>query len=343
MDREGNSLRMIASFILGVGATLTLVVFYQAANFDGEKSLEKLSFGNGTVNATHQEQSPFSELAPLLKRVADEDRTIIMTSVNWACAKPGSLLDLFLQSFQTGEKINHFLKHLLIIAFDPPTFKRCKSVHPFCYQIKVNVNFTAEQTFNSNGYIDLVWSKIELQRYILELGYNFLFTDVDILWFRNPFKHVTVYADMTTSSDQYNGDPDDISNPQNTGFFYVKSNNRTIQMMRFRHDARKRFPPDHEQNIFSKIKHELADSHGINIQFVDPIYFTGFCQYSADLTKVCTVHSNCCGDGLGAKLHDLRDLMDYWKNYTTLPTEEKNNNKWYTWTKHDRQCNPVQW
>jgi Nucleotide-diphospho-sugar transferase len=102
-----------------------------------------------------------------------------MTSVNWAWAKPDSLLDLFLQSFQTGEKISHFLKHLLIVAVDPQAFERCKLVHPYCYQLKNDVNLTAQQGFLSKGYIELVWSKLWLQRYILEQGYNFLFT----VWF----------------------------------------------------------------------------------------------------------------------------------------------------------------
>ncbi|KAJ4798041.1 Nucleotide-diphospho-sugar transferase family protein [Rhynchospora pubera] len=333
---------MIASFILGVGVTLTLVVLYQAANFDDQKSLEKLSFANvtggnlslanGTVNVTHQEPSPFQDLAPLLREVADDDGTIIMTSVNWAWAQQDSLLDLFLQSFRTGENIEHFLKHLLVVAFDGLAFERCKVVHPYCYQLMVDMDFTGQQGFLTKGYIELVWAKVELQRYILEQGYNFLFTDVDIIWFRNPFKHITVYADMTTSSDGYIGDPDDINNSPNTGFFYVKSSNITVQMMRYWHDARKRFPPHHEQAIFINIKQELVNSLGIKLQFVDTKYFGTFGQFSTDLNKICTMHANACVNGLGAKLPDLKGLMEYWKNYTALPIEEKKKGL-FTWRK----------
>ncbi|KAJ3683570.1 hypothetical protein LUZ60_013797 [Juncus effusus] len=324
MGAEVKSLGMLGSFSLGVATTLILLIFYQSANFDGDYSVQKYLFGgHENINVTHQEEM-FEDLAPILKKVASYDNTIIMTSVNWAWAKPDSLLDLFFKAFKTGEKIDHFLNHLLIVAFDPKAYEQCKSVHPYCYELKVSENFTGQQGFMSKGYIDLVWSKIRLQQYILEQGYNFLFTDVDILWFRNPFRHMTVYADMTTSCDYFGGNPDDINNGPNTGFFYVKSSNRTIEMMRYWHNARTRFPPDHEQNIFYKIRRELVDSVGVNIQFVDTKYFGCFCQFSNDMNKISTMHANCCVNGLGAKLADLSGLMENWKNYTALSIEEKN-------------------
>jgi hypothetical protein len=53
---EGNPIRINVWFILGVGTILTLIAFYQAANFNGEKSLQKERYINGTtVNVTIQE------------------------------------------------------------------------------------------------------------------------------------------------------------------------------------------------------------------------------------------------------------------------------------------------
>jgi hypothetical protein len=66
--------------------------------------------------------------------------------------------------------------------------------------------------------------------------------DVDILWFRNPLKHVTAYADMSISSDVFFGDPDNMDNFPNTGFFHVRPNKRTIAMTRAWHEARERYP-----------------------------------------------------------------------------------------------------
>ena len=110
--------------------------------------------------------------------MANEDRTVIMTSVNEAWAAEDSLLDLFLESFRTGERISHFANHLLVVALDGGALERCRAVHPHCYLLPAATgrNLSDEKVFMSKDYIDLVWSKVRLQQRILELGYNFLFT-----------------------------------------------------------------------------------------------------------------------------------------------------------------------
>ncbi|CAD6235301.1 unnamed protein product [Miscanthus lutarioriparius] len=72
------------------------------------------------------------------------------------------------------------------------------------------------------------------------------------------------FADMTTSSDDANSLDDNWSN---TGFYYVKATNRTVEMLRQWRAARRRFPPNHGQAIFNEIKHELAAALGVRIQF----------------------------------------------------------------------------
>jgi len=67
-----------------------------------------------------------------------EDRTVILTLVNEAWAQPGSLLDIYRESFKNGEDIEHFLNHVLVIAIDAGGFGRCKAVHPHCYLLEVN-------------------------------------------------------------------------------------------------------------------------------------------------------------------------------------------------------------
>lgn len=123
-------------------------------------------------------------MLPLLQRVATEDKTVIITSVNEAWAKPNSLLDIFLEGFHIGEYIEHLLDHVIVVNLDPNALNHCKAVHPHCYLLTVDgMNFTAEKVFMSNDYIDLVWTKVKLQRRILELGYNFLFTVRKLFYF----------------------------------------------------------------------------------------------------------------------------------------------------------------
>ena len=129
----------------------------------------------GTAAAAEQED----ELERLLREVADEDRTVIMTSVNEAWAAPGSLLDSFLESFRVGENVSHFLKHIVVVAMDDGAFRRCQAVHPHCHLLrpeKAGLDLSGAKSYMTKDYLDLVWSKLKLQQRILELGYNLLFT-----------------------------------------------------------------------------------------------------------------------------------------------------------------------
>ena len=124
-------------------------------------------------------QVEFAGLAELLPKVAMEDRTVIITPVNEAWARPGSLLDLYLESFKNGEDIAHLVNHVLVVALDSLGFERCKAVHPHCYLLRVattTANMSSAKRFNSRDYLELVWAKVTFQQRVLELGYNFLFT-----------------------------------------------------------------------------------------------------------------------------------------------------------------------
>ncbi|KAF7069476.1 hypothetical protein CFC21_075101 [Triticum aestivum] len=277
-----------------------------------------------------EEPAEFRGLAEAVARAATDDRTVIITCVNQAWAAPGSLLDLFLESFRIGDGTARLLPHVLVVAMDPGAHARCLAVHQHCYHYTIpglNIDFAALKYFLSKDYLELVWSKLKLQRRILELGYGFLFTDVDIVWLRDPFKHVTAYADMTVSSDVYFGDPDNLGNFPNTGFFHVKPNARTIAMTKLWHGARGKYPGANEQPVFNMMKKRMVKKLGLRVQYLDPVYVGGFCRYGKDLGKIVTMHANCCV-GIDNKIRDLKGVLDDWKNYTRLPHWEKHRAKW---------------
>ena len=106
-----------------------------------------------------------------------EDRTVILTLANEAWTQPGSLLDIYRESFRNGEDIAHLLNHLLVVALDARGFERCKAVHPHCYFLNAtSVDMSSAKPFMSPDYLELVWTKLTFQQRVLELGYNFLFT-----------------------------------------------------------------------------------------------------------------------------------------------------------------------
>jgi len=166
--------------------------------------------------------------------------------------------------------------------------------------------------------------------------------DVDIVWLRNPFWHISVFADMTTSSDVFRGDAGSLDNLPNTGFYHVRATDRAVEMLRRWRAARARFPPNHEQAIFNEIKGELAGDLGVRIRFLDTARFGGFCQiFHSDMGAACTMHANCCF-GLGNKLHDLREVLGQWRNYTGLTPEEKKTRK-FMWKNPTSAVRRTKW
>ncbi|XP_078175476.1 uncharacterized protein At4g15970-like [Carex rostrata] len=331
-------------FLLGAAIATSLLVLYFSINTEQSKIIHDLGLSNEvqlppssvghnkTDNApTNITETAFQDLLPLLKNASMGDNTIIFTEINDAYANPGSILDLFLESFHVGENIEHLLEHLIIVATDQVSFERCKIIHHHCYLLKIDgENFEAAKFFMSKGFVNLVWTKIMLMQRMVEFGYNVIFTDLDVLWFRNILKLIPVDYDITLSCDVFIGWPEYIGSFPNTGLFYVKSTMKNAEVLNYWYEARKRFPGKNEQSVFNAIKKELVDKFRTKMRFVETDYLSGFCNYGKDLNKVYTMQSNCCV-GLQNKLNDLSGILDDWKKYKALSSEEKWNGK-FTWT-----------
>uniref|UniRef100_A0A0D9V9L8 Nucleotide-diphospho-sugar transferase domain-containing protein n=1 Tax=Leersia perrieri TaxID=77586 RepID=A0A0D9V9L8_9ORYZ len=142
---------------------------------------------------------------------------------------------------------------------------------------------------------------------------------------------MSMAAHMVTSSDFYMGDPYSQANFPNTGFLYVRSSRRAVGAMAAWRAARSSYPGKHEQQVMNEIRRgELVARRGVRIQFLDTAHVAGFCSNTRDFATLYTMHANCCV-GLGAKLHDLRNLLEEWRVYRRMPDEER------------RRRGPVRW
>uniref|UniRef100_A0A803LNR6 Nucleotide-diphospho-sugar transferase domain-containing protein n=1 Tax=Chenopodium quinoa TaxID=63459 RepID=A0A803LNR6_CHEQI len=260
----------------------------------------------------------YYELRKVLEAASTKDKTVILTSLNEAWVAPNSMFDIFLESFKIGNNTAPLLDHLLAIAMDEKAYNRCRKLICHCYFLKSKQSseMANEAGFMTPMYLEILWERLDFLKTILSLGYNFIFTDTDIMWFRNPFPHFTPDSDFQTSCDRFNGRQFDIQNPSNNGFLFVRSNTRTIKFYKFWVSSRHAYPPTlHEQDVFSKIKNgTYVRKLGVKFRFLDTNYFGGFCQMSRDFNKVCTMHANCC-TGLDRKIADLNTTLEVWKNY----------------------------
>ncbi|KAK4435644.1 hypothetical protein Salat_0727900 [Sesamum alatum] len=269
--------------------------------------------------SSHEENS----LENTLKRAAMADKkTVIITTLNAAWTEPNSIFDLFLESFRIGNQTQKLLKHVVVVAFDQKAYSRCLQLRLHCYALTTTgVDFSGEAFFMSQDYLKMMWRRIDFLRTVLEMGYDFVFTDADVMWLRDPFQRFYPDADFQIACDHYWYNSTDLNNSPNGGFNYVKSNNRTIQFYKFWYAGKDYFPGKHDQDVLNMIKLDPFISQiGLDIRFLDTAYFGGFCEPSKDLDLVITMHANCC-IGLGNKIHDIKMVIDDWKNYiSSLPT-----------------------
>ncbi|XP_071730491.1 uncharacterized protein At4g15970-like [Rutidosis leptorrhynchoides] len=266
----------------------------------------------------HDENSDINlgELKNILENATMSKRTVIITTLNDAWAEPDSMFDLLLESFRIGNQTKRFLKHLVVVTLDQKAYARCLKLHPHCYNLNTpGIDFSGEAYFMAADYLKMMWRRIYFLRNVLDLGYSFVFTDADLMWFRDPFTQFHKDADFQIACDYFNGNPTDLKNLPNGGFNYVKSNDKTIKFYKFWYNSRLTYPGLHDQDVFNKIKfNPFIKKVGLRIRFLDTAYFGGFCQPSKDLNKVCTMHANCCV-GLENKVHDLGIMLDDWRNY----------------------------
>lgn len=156
--------------------------------------------------------------------------------------------------------------------------------------------------------------------------------DADVMWFRNPFIHFYSETDFQIACDHYWYASTDLDNSPNGGFNYVQSNNRTVQFYKFWYNSKDKYPGRHDQDVLNMIKYDpFIKDIGMSIRFLDTTYFGGFCEPSKDLNQVCTMHANCC-IGLENKIHDLKMLIEDWRNYMAMPNEQRVLDPPPTWT-----------
>eukprot|EP00258_Populus_trichocarpa_P009379 XP_002315829.3 uncharacterized protein At4g15970 [Populus trichocarpa] len=260
------------------------------------------------------------KLEKVLKEAAMEDKTVIIATLNEAWAAPNTIIDLFLESFRIGQGTRRLLNHLVIVALDRKAYKRCMEFHAHCFALVTQgLDFHDEAYFMTLAYLEMMWRRIDFLRAVLQMGYNFVFTDADIMWFRDPFPRFFLDADFQIACDHFLGNSSDIQNRPNGGFNYVKSNNRTIEFYKFWYSSRETYPGYHDQDVLNFIKFDpFIEDLGLKMRFLDTAFFGGLCEPSKDLNLVCTMHANCCY-GLDSKLHDLRIMLQDWKTFLSLP------------------------
>ncbi|KAJ4957909.1 hypothetical protein NE237_025020 [Protea cynaroides] len=281
--------------------------------------------------------APKDDLEIALEEASMENRTVIIAILNKAYVEgdaPGkTMLDMFLEAFWVGENTIPLLDHLLLVAVDQTAYDRCKFRRLHCYKLVTNeTDFSKEELFMSEKFLKMMWARVHFLGDVLRRGYSFLFTDTDVMWLRNPFNRLSSdeSVDFQCSSDHFNGDPWSYNNHVNTGFYFVRPNQKTIALFDSWYARRENSTGMNEQHMLEKMKNEdVFKQLGLKMMFMDTVYFSGYCVDSWDFNAVTTVHANCCR-GTRAKVSDMTVTLDDWKKYKS----STNRTMTFKWSNH---------
>ncbi|RAL53991.1 unnamed protein product [Cuscuta campestris] len=281
-------------------------------------------------------------------------KTVIITIINRAYVEPvsgetQSMLDLFLEGFWEGEGTRALVNRMLVVSVDRTAYQRCVFRRLHCYRLRTtdgggDGDYASEKLYLSDGFVRMMWRRTLFLTDVLKRGYNFIFTDTDIIWLRNPFTRLSLNTteDLQISTDAFDGDPWSEKNPINTGFYYVRSNNRTIMMFEAWYKLRERYPSSSrmkEQDVLAKMKRDgMLRDMGLLVRCLDVVHFSGFCSDSKDVSAVVTVHANCC-KSIKAKMVDLRNVLKDWKiyrhqKYSSSGGDKEEISRDFKWSEH---------
>ncbi|KAK8614776.1 hypothetical protein V6N13_068567 [Hibiscus sabdariffa] len=287
------------------------------------------------------------ELDLALEGASMPNKTVIIAVVNQAYVEQTvdaetTMLDLFLESFWLGEDTRALLDHLLLVTVDQTAHDRCMFKRLHCYRLVTDgVEFGEEKVYMSPDFIKMMWRRTLFLLDVLKRGYNFIFTDTDVMWLRNPLAKLSLNGteDLRISVDKFFGDPRPDHNLINTGFYHIRSNNKTIALFNKWYSLKDNSTRKKEQDVLlDLLRHGIITEFGLRVRFLETRHFSGFCEDSQDVGAVTTVHANCCRH-INAKVSDLAAVLRDWKRYkaavTKYPEAARNITSGFSWSPHD--------
>ncbi|KAF5740463.1 hypothetical protein HS088_TW11G00532 [Tripterygium wilfordii] len=289
-----------SSYCLLVFVIIICLLWYCSHNPDS-------GFYSIRILKTTQPVQDSNNLVQVLRRATMQDRTVILTIVDKSWASPGSILDLFLESLHIGHGTTYLLNHLVIVALDTQAFQYCKSIHPHCFHFDKIKPFKRldRQTFDR--------VRNDVVHGVIKLAYNVIFTEADVMWLRNPIPNfipnhqmtIACHPDMTTKMVLEDG-----------GYFFMKSDDISMEFFPTLNMVRVLYTNLQNLSLCQAIVEEKPP--GASITFIDREYYGGFCAATKDMSRVCTIRANCC-DSVESKIHDLKLVLDDWRNFTAGP------------------------
>jgi hypothetical protein len=168
------------------------------------------------------------------------------------------------------------LTPVLVFATDPETRDLAEGLGVTAFYDEINyggIPLKAAKQFADSTFAAVVLAKVYCVHMISMLGYDILFQDVDVTWYRNPLEFFHNTSSPEANYDmifQDDGGRDSNKNAPwsvNAGFFYVRYNRKTQNLLNsylFKGDAI--LTSRTLQSVLGPLLQEHASLHGLRIK-----------------------------------------------------------------------------
>jgi hypothetical protein len=180
------------------------------------------------------------ELGPIAESVAssNQNNTIIVMVCNFGHSE--MLMNFVCNAHAKGKETQAALSSVLVFPTDIETHKLAQSLGLKSFYSETIFGGTpheAAEQYGDEVYSKIMLSKVYCVHLISQLGYDLLFQDVDIVWYKNPLPFF--YIDLPDKNSFYAKEWDMIFQDDgarhlffapysaNTGFYFVRNNRKT--------------------------------------------------------------------------------------------------------------------
>lgn len=181
-----------------------------------EPSYKELVEYLGALDAT------VAELKPILQPIATPKKSVIVSVVNYGQA-------LLFENFLCNAKAKGLdTSHILLFATDDKTYKLAKEYGVAVYYnaaIFGDLPEEAAKGYGDRTFTRMMMAKVYCVHLVISCGYNVLFQDVDLVWYRDPLPYLEskelaewdmMFQDDGARSQRY------APFSPNTGFYFVR-------------------------------------------------------------------------------------------------------------------------
>lgn len=168
-------------------------------------------------------------LESLVKRVAVDDTIIVTASnfeyremlMNWVCNMRRIRVTNFIIAALDEDLYRYSFVRGLPVFMDKMVWHG------------KNGTLVSDVAYGSSEFKALTKMKSRVVIEVLKLGYDTVWTDTDIIWFRNPIEHLQLQGvDLAIQSNALDGEAANYRRRLNSGFYLAKANERMISMFK---------------------------------------------------------------------------------------------------------------